>query len=55
MPGVSAENLVSGLIAHRSAVRGVRDFATADLIRVQLAAIGIVLEDGANGTTWHRE
>ena len=55
VPGVSVENLVSGLIAHRSAVRAARDFATADLIRVQLAMIGIVLKDGANGTTWHRE
>ncbi len=53
--GDSAESLVAALIAHRSAVRAARDFATADLIRVKLAAIGIVLEDGAHGTTWHRE
>jgi cysteinyl-tRNA synthetase len=41
-------------IAARLAARKARDFARADAIRADLAAQGIVLEDGAAGTTWRR-
>jgi len=41
-------------VAARSAAKARRDFAEADRIRAELAEEGIVLEDGAEGTTWRR-
>lgn len=44
--------LVSTLIEQRADARKNKDFATSDAIRDRLLAVGIVLEDSANGTRW---
>ncbi len=52
--GLSAEE-IEALIAERTAARKARDFAAADRIRDELQAQGVIIEDGAAGTTWRRE
>lgn len=46
------EELVEAQIAARAEARQNRDWATADAIRDQLAAAGIIVEDGAEGVSW---
>lgn len=43
---------VEALINARNAARAQKNWAESDRIRAELAAMSIVLEDGANGTTW---
>jgi cysteinyl-tRNA synthetase len=44
--------LVETLITARNAARAQKNWAEADRLRDQLAAMSIVLEDGSQGTTW---
>jgi cysteinyl-tRNA synthetase len=43
---------IQQLIDERALAKKARDFAAADRIRDELAAQGVVLQDGAAGTTW---
>ncbi|KGQ58821.1 cysteine--tRNA ligase [Gallibacterium anatis] len=45
---------IEALIAQRNQARANKDWATADAARDKLAAMGVVIEDGANGTTWRK-
>jgi cysteinyl-tRNA synthetase len=45
---------IEALIAERAMARKAKNFARADEIRAQLAAQGIILEDGKDGTRWRR-
>ena len=45
-------DVVEALIANRAAARARRDFKESDRIRDELAAMGVVLKDSKDGTTW---
>ena len=48
------EAAIEALIEERNQARAVKDFKRADDIRDRLEAQGILLEDGAGGSTWKR-
>ena len=43
---------IERLIAARNAARREKNFREADRIRDELAAMGVVLKDSKDGTTW---
>jgi cysteinyl-tRNA synthetase len=49
--GVDAKQ-IDGLIADRAAARARKDFKESDRIRDELAAMGVVIKDSKEGTTW---
>jgi cysteinyl-tRNA synthetase len=49
--GIDAKQ-IDGLISERTAARARKDFAESDRIRDQLAAMGVVIKDSKEGTTW---
>jgi cysteinyl-tRNA synthetase len=50
----SLDSEIEALIEERKAARAAKNFARSDEIRDELAARGIVLEDGPQGTRWRR-
>jgi cysteinyl-tRNA synthetase len=53
--GMLAAEAIERRIAERIEARRQRNWAESDRIRDELAAAGILLEDGATGTTWRRK
>ncbi|MCH4562758.1 cysteine--tRNA ligase [Halomonas sp. EGI 63088] len=47
-----SEDEIEARIAARAEAKKAKDFATADGIRDELAALGIILKDAREGTTW---
>jgi cysteinyl-tRNA synthetase len=50
-----SDTQIEELIAARLAARTARNWTESDRIRDQLAAAGVLLEDGPKGTTWRRK
>lgn len=50
-----SQDNIEQMIQQRLEARKKRDFVQADTIRKQLSEAGIILEDGAQGTTWRRQ
>ncbi len=46
------DHLIAGALQRRSAARKTKDWATADAIRDELAAAGVVVEDTPDGQRW---
>ncbi|MXV97927.1 MAG: cysteine--tRNA ligase [Acidimicrobiaceae bacterium] len=45
---------IEDLVARRQAAREAKDWATADALRDELSALGVVVEDTPAGPIWHR-
>lgn len=49
---VVLDAIVQSMIAKRQEARAAKDFATADALRDEMAALGIEVSDGKEGATW---
>jgi len=45
-------NQIDSMISDRTAARARKDFKESDRIRDELAAMGVVIKDSKDGTTW---
>ena len=54
-PGDITTELIDLILQLREEARQRRDWATADGIRDQLAALGIIIEDSPEGPRWKRQ
>ena len=57
LPGAIQESdpQIDAKVSERDAARAAKDWATADRVRDELLAEGIVIEDGPEGSKWRRE
>ena len=53
--GTDADSAVEELVARRQAAREAKDWAAADALRDELAALGVVVEDTPAGPIWRRQ
>ena len=49
----AADPFIALLLDLRRELRTLKNYALADQIRQKLAALGVVLEDSKEGTSWH--
>ncbi len=52
--GSLSDEAIESLLKERSSARAQRDFAAADRLRDELEEAGVLIEDGAQGTSWRR-
>lgn len=52
--GALSADAIEAMLATRAAARKAKDFKASDKIRDDLAAQGIIIEDGPNGASWRR-
>jgi cysteinyl-tRNA synthetase len=50
-----SDDAIEALIAERNLARKQRNFKRSDEIRDELAAKGVVIEDGKDGVRWKRK
>ena len=48
-------DVIEAIVRERNDARASKNYALADQKRDELTSLGIVLEDGPEGTTWRRE
>ena len=51
----AGDTAIEDLVARRQTARDAKDWATADSLRDELSALGVVVEDTPAGPIWHRQ